>query len=1028
MLNVNELRHLDRLRYVKRAHPKVFRRLGNKKFLRLLDEGGHLTKRDGAQGAMSEATMTRILQSDQAKPWLERALLEDHALRANISKALQVEDLFSSVDTKAIDHLFSANADAALGASDDQTQLTTLNPVKRIAIDRKAPRFLTVSQERSTARKLKLALTTGQNPFVHWTAEPWSGATLAVRSLAGHIDLKPYYSEMVFLRCTDVNMPFLAEMRQLAADFGDYPSDGELPEVLAKIVQQERLLLVICDACHLPAKSKVSHAEGHPSRIFINQLLAMHKKGPARLLTIGRSQAMEEVIEHNRALFDSDPRGEELSSALRYTGSRFSDYRELETHYRAFRKIPLGMVEGNRLKRAKWHYETDQVRLDREVWPANLRLRAFFASNLNNFGYFDPTRGFEAMAGPRPWPEDIEILYDDIIGYLRIACAGARQSELNTLRYCSTALHWLTDAGYSALTKPGKDFPKGDVHLREVKRPVFEALVSDERTPLRGPVNKYNQGGLDVERKVFALSIGIKALVQDQWRLSEPEQRAEAHYRIGWRLWKQNQDKGVLREEFPYMPMQHRHSVFLAGEAVRHLMLAVGTSPTGAFLNEQGDVTERWHELTRPTVTEQQGCDPEEVVNFCYVEIFQRYINRNHWVNRGPKTGSAARALSKRHGAFAYAAELLQLMSHEGKIGHPHQALHPKFHHSFIRECGYALLDLGMLEQALDCFQRLDSEISSKIEKISAKFDEALVLAELGRLNDVWEALEATEEKRKDLSEQEIKFSDSAMNKRFTARAAHLQYLEGDYELALMRLAGAKTMTPEMIHIRLASMSCTGVKPEIIAAAAANEAYKAASGTGQHEAIGFMVANAHAVRKFDPDAAEELLETVLEEVLRSGCSERTLLRLLLEAARILAAQGRLLRAFSTYAYPCAQRARARGFVRIAATSEHLCRELLRRISLYSRAFSAKSWKRLISEAQNNDIKTAIKLEHGRAAADSDPLFGFFFDAPSPVLLQLEEQKGISGLERELRRNYRKPDQGATHNRLQISINRGRLAE
>lgn len=519
------------------------------------------------------------------------------------------------------------------------------------------------------------------------------------------------------------------------------------------------------------------------------------------------------------------------------------------------------MIEGNRLKRAKWHYETDQVRLDREVWPANLRLRAFFASDPSNFGYSDPTRGFEALAGPRPWPEDIEILHDDIVGYLRLAGAGARRSELHSLRYCSTALHWLSYGGYDALVRPSKHCPKGDVRLREVKLDTFESIVDDDRTPLRAPLNTFSRAGRVVEKRVFALGVGIKALVQDHWCKAEPEQRAEAHYRIAWRLWNQNHNKNVLREEFPYFPLQHRHSVFLAGETIRHLMLAVGQIDAGAR-PVLADVTGQWSNFPPAPTSKRQGCDPEDVVNFCYSGVYQRYINRNSWFNRGPKEGSAARALSKRHGSFGYAAELLQLMSDGGKLGHSHPALHPSFHTSFIRECGYALLDLGMFKQALACFQKLDADETSPVDRISAKFDESLVLAELRPLEQVWCALEEAQAMHDRLPEIERKASSNTFMKRLSARAAHLNYLEGDYGLALMSLEKVGSTTPEMTHIRFASMAKMGMAPEIIAAKATNEVYKAAHGVGQHEAIGFMIANAHAVRKFSANTAEDVLETV----------------------------------------------------------------------------------------------------------------------------------------------------------------------
>ena len=68
------------------------------------------------------------------------------------------------------------------------------------------------------------------------------------------------------------------------------------------------------------------------------------------------------------------------------------------------------------------------------------------------------------------------------------------------------------------------------------------------------------------------------------------------------------------------------------------------------------------------------------------------------------------RALSKRHGAYALATELLQLMSMRGEYGVPHWALDPVHHWSFSTDSGYAALNLGDLSMAERCFARLLDE------------------------------------------------------------------------------------------------------------------------------------------------------------------------------------------------------------------------------------------------------------------------------------------------------------------------------
>ena len=96
-----------------------------------------------------------------------------------------------------------------------------------------------------------------------------------------------------------------------------------------------------------------------------------------------------------------------------------------------------------RLRWGKWYYESGA---DEVVWPINIRIRAFFASNLDCPSYFDPTAGWTRLAEMKvaELPIDIRLALDEVVIQVRHFHEGDRNGELRALRRASTAIFWLT--------------------------------------------------------------------------------------------------------------------------------------------------------------------------------------------------------------------------------------------------------------------------------------------------------------------------------------------------------------------------------------------------------------------------------------------------------------------------------------------------------------------------------------------------------------------------------------------------------
>lgn len=167
--------------------------------------------------------------------------------------------------------------------------------------------------------------------------------------------------------------------------------------------------------------------------------------------------------------------------------------------------------------------------------------------------------------------------------------------------------------------------------------------------------------------------------------------------------------------------------MYFVVETIRHLMRSCEKAKHEPDLAYEPTI-DRWPAVPKAGLN---GTDPGEIVNYCYGTLYRRELN-------GKKNGRNTRALAKKYGAYQLAAELLELMSRGQHLGTVHDALQKSKHNEFVRECGFALLDLGELERANACFNSIETTIdenSPMDEVINALLDKSMVIGTFGNLD-----------------------------------------------------------------------------------------------------------------------------------------------------------------------------------------------------------------------------------------------------------------------------------------------------
>ena len=411
------------------------------------------------------------------------------------------------------------------------------------------------------------------------------------------------------------------------------------------------------------------------------------------------------------------------------------------------------------------------------------------------------------------------------------------------------------------------------------------------------------------------------------------------------------------------------------------------------------------HEFPKFPRKEIGGSDAYEAVNFCFGELYWRQLNGN---TRDPDTYN--RKLARQHGAYQLTIELLQLMSRNNKLGDPHWALHEDHIPQYLREVGYAQLDLGDLSSAAENFRKLALIHTNKgntLDAIDTKLDLVLALTTQARLEEAVSVLEDLESATQaiNVDTKDIKAVDrrriQTIKRRVSTRRGHLFYLTGDARAALSVYSTLPetSLVREVAHIYIATLGQIGDKDSLDLAMriCIKNIFQNTSRGVHHDALGFRIAMAHLFRKFEMlEVAETCLDQVHEDILQYGCSERTYLAFLLEAGRTVFAQGfrkpdRFARAYLGYLRPCLDRARSRGYVRYAETARRCATETLTEILARCRSLEDKQlWPAELRAA----LASKSDISGLPALSITDPLFSFDFRIGEDWALRLEDEKAL----------------------------------
>lgn len=673
-----------------------------------------------------------------------------------------------------------------------------------------------------------------------------------------------------------------------------------------------------------------------------------------------------------------------------------------ETQWRRFcrlRDIELGAEAGSsRLKRVRRYYSSDTKS---SSWPSTVRVQAFFASNHRTFGYFDPTAGWTALAGMavEELPLDVRLHLDEAVLQLRsIREGGKRNPAPRVVQWCSTAVYWLTA---DAVAELGKD---------------SGMLLSTFDAAIEGLKNGLVEVHREDDQVVYKMDLGMRAVIQDRWMNKEPLARAKAHHQVALRLYSRSDDKTLLGLEFPIQPHWGRSRLHFLAEAIRHLVRSSDRKfelAKPAFTDEGAEPFPRAPGVPvtsssegAPPTLPIRGCNPYEVINFCFGKLFLRELN-----GHGRRsTHQLNRKLSLQHGAYHLTAELLQLMSQDGQLGIPHRALNPVYVHRYLREVAFSQLDLGDLKGARatleDLIARAKSDEKSSFDVIDYLLDLTVVLASM---DDLSEAKGVLQEASRHLdSLQPLRATPNAhvgqLLTRIRARQAHLSYLEGRFEDALeqcqhIERESPATLVRDAAHTYISTLGSLTNDPrnlELATRICLRQLFDNTSRGLHHEALGFRVALGHIFRKMKfLGAAEEALDGAYSDIIQYGCSERTYIAMLLEAGRILFYQGRYARAYAAYLRPCWNRAKSRGYARPARHAgdyaQRCLKELLARVpeagwdetvmkaqlEAYGDYFQSKRTERLVDPLHSYDpteverwwrkLQTREKLEEELAS-------------------------------------------------------------
>lgn len=959
---------------------------------------------------LSPGTISEAFQGKSRPDWLNWALSQD-SVKREISKQLGISNLF---ELGSLQELTSAIVRAemqslSIEASRSVGDLPSTWRSVEVFECRKEPAIkgALFGSERHCRDLLVERLTSSSTPFVRWPIPPWAGASLVLASAAVSQAIRDRYNFIILVRPSSLIQPYRAEVEQIFLALGlPAPVPGTESKTLIELLDRKKVLLCLSSAEYV---QEVKYGKESYIHGLLRRICHTHEKGRSpRVLLMGDSV---ELSRYSTELLGGDEAAATSLQLNKYlkvqSDRRFDDFKKHWTAYRRLRGFDRIEDGGSRLKRARWHYE-NLVKTDVDVWPASIRFRAFMLSDLSNHSAFDPTQGLNSFEIPGiGLPRDIEILRDDFSSYLQYLKQTTRNKNgVRALRICSVAKHWMTEDLVKLL---GKNYVGDDFKVSALSFEAFHGSLNANRSDQQCVTLPGNSGN---RAPGYTLSMGLRAIIQDDWLLEEGTQRAVAHWRIARHFFDNQNDKQLLEREFPYEPHWGRSRMLILSECIRHLVRSC--SDSACSVQTDSEASSQPFGFPDPPRRQLAGTTPYQIYNFCFEQLYQREINGSGDPDGLLSTvdGTIGRSLSKRHGAFELAVELLQLLGEGQKIGHPHPCLSKENKFQYLRESGLALLDLGELQLAQECFERLRAAATGLREEVDALLLLALVKSE--RMDSA-SAIDHIEDVIGQVRREGVLShrDREAFFARVRARLAHMAYLTGNYvnvvrhaERLIQRSKPRKRakpfsrssekkakLEPNLELAYIAALSHISPKGDEALTRCFDSLFWATGEGHQHDSLSFRISLGRLLRREGRLApAEEVLDGVQRDILRYGCAERTYLSLLLEAGKVLLAQDRFLRAHASYLRPCALRSAGRGFERFTQLA---CRTSIICLTELEEQVSHDVWpaslELIVQEEQRHVSRDQPKAD---GLISTDPLFGYHSESSVNVIRTFKDLKSV----------------------------------
>ena len=589
-----------------------------------------------------------------------------------------------------------------------------------------------VGLEKRIVEEISTRLNHSRYPILSWTRRFDTGAAQLLHKLALSDSIKKNYDTIAHVWPSSFDAPFQSQLLQLCRTLsGDRPFPVS-PAGVLKLLRGSKTLVVI----HLIEAIELATIHNPVLSAILDETLKEIKLiyQTDHAPQIAQESFPQILLSGTKSFFDIVGQAEKYPGAKREIDEVTNTFNKVverssnaDERVRAMREARLQIVETNDkldlidtgplLRRAELTHAGNHAV---EGAPIHQRIRARAISRHDNRSSFlDPTAGFQKLVGgdftadpdiamfQREVSEHVDYLWErnkrtkSESGKQKVQKAFKGVPDLTAILMVSTGLYWVSRNALEKMLSVVRIEPEG-VNLGSHKG-IRRLPVSDNRYWIH-EVEEVE----DSKVKRYFCSLGAKAVLQDSWRRHAPMERRRALYLVAEFLNSIEDDKLRLPEEYPYAPHWGRSRIYFLGEKIRFLIRSLEDSKPSETQSVLA-ASRSFGEFPRSPQGTDELPSPRAVINYCYRTVFRQEMNGDRWNDN-------KRNLSKRHGAFQYAAELLALMSGGETIGIPHPELDESVVGEFVRECGLALLDLGLLSDSISCFNRLEEMTNNEVE------------------------------------------------------------------------------------------------------------------------------------------------------------------------------------------------------------------------------------------------------------------------------------------------------------------------